>query len=78
MPEPEQKLGTGHGAREESYAATTKFIRSTNQPLELVNIHYDRFESLVNAGLIGGSRWAHPRPFPRSGAHGLVPNPPSW
>jgi hypothetical protein len=73
-----RKLGTGHGARETSYSGRTTFIRSSSQPLELVSIQYDRYENLVSAGVIRGSRPSHPSPFPRSGAHGFVPDPPNW
>jgi hypothetical protein len=77
-PEPAQKLGTGHGAREDSYATRTTFVRSSSQPLEVVSIQYDRFQNLVRAGIIGERNVAHPRPFPRSGEPGFVPDPPNW
>jgi hypothetical protein len=76
--EPAAKLGTGHGAREASYAGRTTFIRSSSQPLELVSIQYDRRENLVSAGIIRGSRPQHPSPFPRSADRGYVPDPPNW
>lgn len=77
-PEPAQKLGTGHGAREDSYATRTTFVRSTSQPLELVSIQYDRLENLVRAGIVRDIHPAPARPFPRSGEPGFVPDPPSW
>ena len=73
-----RKLGTGHGARETSYSSRTTFIRSSHQPLELVSIQYDRYENLVSAGVIRGSRPVHPSPFPRSADRGFVPDPPHW
>jgi hypothetical protein len=77
--EPAQKLGTGHGAREDSYASTTTFVRSSSQPLALVTIQYDRYENLVRAGVIrDGRRTPQPRPFPRADVPGFVPDPPSW
>lgn len=76
--EAESKLGTGHGAREASYSSTTHFIRSSGRPIELVSLQYDRFDNLVRAGVVGGEWPAPPRPFPRSGAHGFVPDPPAW
>jgi hypothetical protein len=78
QPESEQKLGTGHGTREDSYATTTTFVRSSTYPIELVSIQYDRYENLARAGVFGGHRAEHPRPFPRSGAQGFVPDPPNW
>ncbi len=76
--EAESKLGTGHGAREASYSSTTSFVRSSSRPVELVSIRYDRYENLARAGIIGAERPASPRPFPRSGARGFVPDPPAW
>ena len=79
--EAESKLGTGHGAREASYSSTTNFVRSSSRPVELVSIRYDRYETLARAGFIGAERpaWpAPPRPFPRSGSRGFVPDPPAW
>lgn len=78
QPEPAQKLGTGHGARETSHSSRTTFVRSSSQPLELVSIQYDRYENLVSAGVVRGSRPAHPSPFPRSANRGFVPDPPNW
>ena len=79
--EAESKLGTGHGAREASYSSTTTFVRSSSRPVELVSIRYDRYENLARAGIIDAEwpAWpAPPRPFPRSGARGFVPDPPAW
>lgn len=78
QPEPAQKLGTGHGARETSYSSTTTFVRSSSRPLELVSIQYDRHENLVSAGVIRSDRPVHPSPFPRSAIRGFVPDPPNW
>lgn len=73
------KLGTGHGAREASYAGRTTFVRSSTQPLELVSIQYDRHQNLVLAGIIPDTRPTPPSPFPRSAAgRGYVPDPPNW
>ncbi len=79
--EAESKLGTGHGAREASYSSSTSFVRSSSRPVELISIRYDRHENLARAGIIGAEwpAWpAPPRPFPRSGSRGFVPDPPAW
>ena len=79
-PEPAERLGTGHGARESSYVNSTSFVRSSSRPMELVSIRYDRYESLVRAGVIPQYGWAdpNPRPFPKSSrSAGYVPDPPS-
>jgi len=79
-PEPAERLGTGHGARESSYVTSTSFVRSTSRPVELVSLQYDRYENLARAGVIPqyGLVDPVPRPFPRSARNaGYVPDPPS-
>ncbi|KNZ33789.1 MAG: hypothetical protein AD742_04520 [Methylibium sp. NZG] len=76
--EAQTRLGTGHGAREASYSSTTHFIRNSTRPLEVVSIQYDRLDNLVRAGVVAAEWPAQPRPFPRSGATGFVPDPPAW
>jgi hypothetical protein len=41
------KLGTGHGRSEESRVSTVSFERSTDDPVELLSIQYDRRENLA-------------------------------
>lgn len=70
-----EKLGTGHGEREWSYARHTEFQRSTSQPVEVNAIWYDSRRNLALAGILPHPpRWyAGPRdarPFP-----GFVPDP---
>lgn len=80
-PQAAERLGTGHGARETSYASTTSFVRASARPSEVVSLLYDRVENLVRAGVIAevhGSTHPTPRPFPRSTAHSrYVPDPPA-
>lgn len=71
----EDKLGTGHGEREWSYARHTEFQRSTSAPVEVNAIWYDSRRNLALAGILPNpERWyAGPRdarPFP-----GFVPDP---
>jgi hypothetical protein len=73
----EEKLGTGHGAREWSAVTAVAFQRATAAPLFTRQIEYDTFANLAALGVIRpppaiGRR---PRPFPSSGA-GYVPDPP--
>lgn len=75
-----ERLGTGHGAREPSEVTSTRFERSSNRPLELVSLQYDRHENLVRAGVIPHARPVEPgpRPFPHSAPDaGYVPDPPA-
>ncbi|HEX4618610.1 MAG TPA: hypothetical protein VH135_02710 [Steroidobacteraceae bacterium] len=77
-PAPVQRLGTGHGQREYSYAVDTEFHRMQAQPNEVIRVRYDSFENLVAVGII---RQPHPTPrapdpFPGSEPRHFVPDPP--
>lgn len=79
-PAPDERLGTGHGARESSHVTSTSFVRSSVRPVEIVSLQYDRYENLARAGVIPQVGWSDPgpRPFPKSAQNsGYVPDPPS-
>ena len=67
-PAPAEKLGTGHGRSETSYARHVAFERATLQPVETIAIRYDSYRNLVAMGVIRETP-RHPRPFP-----GFVPD----
>ena len=70
----EQRLGTGHGAREYSHIDTTTFERSTSRPVEQVSVYYDSYRNLVAQGIIERPiARRDPQPFPS----GFVPDPPA-
>jgi len=70
----DERLGTGHGAREYSHIDTTTFERSTSWPAEQVSIYYDSYRNLVAQGIIERPiARQDPQPFP----NGFVPDPPS-
>ncbi|MGA9334721.1 MAG: hypothetical protein WBV39_10635 [Rudaea sp.] len=73
QPKPEESLGTGHGARESSYASYTAFERASAQPDEVDSIWYDSYRNLVARGVIRVPRpiAIEPHPFPNS----FVPDP---
>jgi hypothetical protein len=74
------RLGTGHGQREDSWVTTTQFERASRTPDEIVSMQYDRYENLLAAGIIGRAPMALPRPRPFPGsreAYGYVPDPPA-
>jgi hypothetical protein len=79
-PEPrDEKLGTGHGAREWSPIHFVDFERATAYPQSLRQVEYDTYANLVAGGVIrpAGDGERHPRPFPApSGGEGFVPDPP--
>lgn len=73
MPKPEESLGTGHGARESSYASYTTFERESSRPNELVSVWYDSYRNLVSRGVIPSPRpiAVEPQAFPNQ----FVPDP---
>ena len=76
----DEKLGTGHGAREWSLTSIEPFERATPYPQFTQEIEYDTHDRLVAMGVIPTWRYGErrPRPFPSSpdGA-GFVPDPPA-
>ncbi|HVN45691.1 MAG TPA: hypothetical protein VMT66_10705 [Steroidobacteraceae bacterium] len=72
-------LGTGHGARAQSYVEFVDFVRSSDQPSEIVRIRYDSRENLIALGIIphGTTLAAVPEPFPGSMPIHFVPDPPA-
>jgi hypothetical protein len=73
------RLGTGHGQREDSWVTSTQFERVSSTPDEIVSVQYDRYENLLAAGIVARvPPVARPRPFPGSReSYGYVPDPPA-
>lgn len=74
----DEKLGTGHGAREQSVMTIEPFERATPYPQFTQEIAYDTHDNLVALGVIPAWRYGEhrPRPFPSSPGPGFVPDPP--
>ena len=75
----DEKLGTGHGEREESTMTIEPFERATTYPQFTQEIAYDTHDHLVAMGVIPAWRYGErqPRPFPSSPDRaGFVPDPP--
>jgi hypothetical protein len=73
----DQRLGTGHGAREWSAITTVDFERATAYPQFTRQIEYDTYAHLVANGVIPAPSQTRPRPFPSSQDNeGYVPDPP--
>ena len=77
------KLGTAHGALEESIMTTEPFERETSYPQFTRQIEYDTYDNLVAAGVIprGGGESQPPKHRPeafpdRPDGAGFVPDPP--
>ena len=75
----DERLGTAHGAREQSYVNLTNFERATRYPQLIRQIEYDTYAHLVAGGVIPRP-WrepVRPRPFPLDpSGGGYVPDPP--
>jgi hypothetical protein len=70
----EERLGTGHGAREYSHVDNTTFDRASRWPAEQLSIFYDSYRNLVAQGIIERPiARRDPQPFP----NGFVPDPPA-
>ncbi|MGH8042134.1 MAG: hypothetical protein ACREPN_08845 [Rudaea sp.] len=72
-PKPEESLGTGHGARESSYASYTSFERANSRADEIDSVWYDSYRNLVARGVI-----PVPRPLarePQAFPNRFVPDP---
>lgn len=80
LPQAAPQLGTGHGAREDSWVGRTHFERRRSQPDEIVTLRYDSRENLMALGIIAAqpAPGERPQPFPESTGPGHVPDPPAW
>ena len=75
-PSMQERLGTGHGRSETSYASYTRFERASDMPAEKIAIYYDSYENLLAQGVpVGSTPLARlrPTPFPDTGR--FVPDP---
>lgn len=71
-PAAEARLGTGHGERLAAHSEYTDFRRASEQPAEIIVIHYDSRANLIARGIIPGAPvYGRPNPFPGS----FVPDP---
>jgi hypothetical protein len=73
-----ERLGTGHGRPESSYASYTRFERASDTPAETIAIYYDSYANLLAQGVPVASpplaRY-RPNPFPEAGR--FVSDPPT-
>ena len=69
----EERLGTGHGAREFAHVDQTTFERASRHPAETLAVWYDSYANLVAQGIIARPvARTEPQPFPGA----FVPDPP--
>jgi len=69
----EERLGTGHGAREYAHVDQTTFERASRHPAETLAVWYDSYANLVAQGIIARPIVrTGPQPFPGA----FVPDPP--
>ena len=71
-----ERLGTGHGRNETSYASYTRFERASDTPAETIAIYYDSYANLLAQGVpVGSPPLARFRPSPFPDAGRFVPDP---
>ncbi|HRF12147.1 MAG: hypothetical protein ABTS16_10490 [Candidatus Accumulibacter phosphatis] len=70
------RLGTGHGERISAPTQYTEFRRASDQPSEILTIHYDSYSNLLAQGIIPRPRQQPtPNPFPNPFPGGFTPDP---
>lgn len=74
----QQRIGTGHGAREWSPVGRTDFVRASRHPAQVTQLRYDDHGSLAALGVL-----PRPSPYwrgdePRAFPDGFVADPPGW
>lgn len=74
----QQRIGTGHGAREWAPVGRTEFVRASRHPAQVTQLRYDDHESLAALGVL-----PRPSPYwradePRAFPNGFVADPPGW
>jgi hypothetical protein len=73
---PAPRLGTGHGAREDSQISHTNFERRRDRPDEIIRIRYDSEANLIAMGVIPTATTPpRPNPFPGRVQPGYAPDP---
>jgi hypothetical protein len=73
---PQERLGTGHGRSEASYASYTPFERASDAPAETIAIYYDSYQNLLALGVpVATPPVARVRPDPFPDRSRFVPDP---
>ena len=75
----QQRIGTGHGAREWAPVGRTDFVRASRRPAQVTQLRYDAPDALAALGVLPRPDWRdwrgdEPRAFP----NGFVADPPGW
>ena len=72
----QQRIGTGHGAREWAPVGRTAFVRATRAPEQVTELRYDDGETLVAMGIVPRPVLPrYPQPVPQAFPAGFVPDP---
>ena len=67
-----ERLGTGHGAREDAPVSFVEFERRNSYPEQILTLYYDSYANLRARGILPRPAPPHqPQPFPQ----GFVPDP---
>ena len=75
LPRRDERLGTGHGDREDSRVSYTRFRRASDRPSERLTLYYDSYANLLARGIIPplAIPFHTPSPFPADTR--FVPDP---
>lgn len=75
----QQRIGTGHGAREWAPVGQTQFQRASARPAQVTQLRYDAPDALAAIGVLPRQ---YPRAWqadgPRAFPNGYVADPPGW
>lgn len=77
-PAQQQRLGTGHGAREWAPVGQTGFIRASRSPVQVTQLRYDDLDALAAMGVLPRPQPQWDRDEPRAFPGSFVADPPSW
>ena len=75
----QQRIGTGHGAREWSPTRHTGFVRASRTPAQVTQLRYDDPDALAARGILPRpERWWSRHDEPTAFPDGFVADPPRW
>ncbi|MCL1634696.1 hypothetical protein M2650_08645 [Luteimonas sp. SX5] len=73
----QQRIGTGHGAREWAPVSSTNFVRASSRPAQVVQLRYDDRDNLAAMGILPQLYRYWGRDEPRAFPGAFVPDPPN-
>lgn len=74
----QQRIGTGHGAREWAPVGQTDFVRASRTPVQVTQLRYDDLDALAALGVLPRPQPDWERYEPRAFPGGFAADPPAW